>query len=93
MVVTNPGGQRGTLSGGQYQFRYMVDSAPAVARSGPVTVSAAASPWLLVPTLSVDGGQRAAVRLARRSGSPGVAIRRADGCHGTSIQRRTGQPR
>jgi hypothetical protein len=29
---------------GQYEFRYMVDSTPAVAHSGPVTVTAAASP-------------------------------------------------
>jgi hypothetical protein len=41
---------------GQYEFRYMVDSTPAVARSGPVTVTASASPSVLIPTLSVDGG-------------------------------------
>ena len=40
---------------GQYEFRYMVGDT-AVARSGPVTVSASASPLVLVPTLSVDGG-------------------------------------
>ena len=34
----------------------MVDSTPAVARSGPVTVTASASPLVLIPTLSVDGG-------------------------------------
>jgi hypothetical protein len=39
----------------QYEFRYMVGDT-AVARSHPVTVSAAASPLVLVPTLSVDGG-------------------------------------
>ena len=40
---------------GQYEFRYMVGST-AVARSGPVTVSASASPLVLASTLSVDGG-------------------------------------
>lgn len=40
---------------GQYEFRYMVGST-SVARSGPVTVSASATPLVLTSTLSLDGG-------------------------------------
>ena len=45
------------LQPGQYEFRYMVDGTPAVARSGPVTVTASALPSVLLPTLSVDEGR------------------------------------
>src|SRR5438093_7939270 len=50
---------------GEYEFRYMVGDA-AVARSNPVTASAAASPASpLVPTLSIDGGTASSRQLGQ----------------------------
>lgn len=60
------------LQPGEYEFRFM-EGDTAVARSSPVTVSAAIAPSPLVPTLSVDGGPTVPVSLVRRSGSPAAA--------------------